>query len=92
MVGACHLGSWNLYVPKFMDFYTTDPGDHFRFPTVQEAEQADRQAVREVFSRCYAGSTLDDALNTVAIERDMGIYRKPRPFNHIFRGDRILRA
>ena len=41
MVGACHLGSWNLYVPKFMDFYTADPGEHFRFPTVQEAEQAD---------------------------------------------------
>ena len=71
MVGACHLGSWNLYVHKFMDFYTADPGEHFRFPTVQEAEQADRQAVREVFSLCFAGSTLDDALNTVAFERDM---------------------
>ena len=22
----------------------------------------------------------------------MGIYKKPRPFNHIFEGDRILRA
>eukprot|EP00435_Cladocopium_sp_Y103_P069545 s709_g33.t1 len=71
MVGSGHLGSWNLYNSRFMKFYTNDPGPHFRFCTAQEAEEADQCALREVFGLCFAGATLDDALSTVAVDRDM---------------------
>ena len=54
-----------------MKFYTTEPGPHFRFCTAQEAEDADQCAVREVFGLCYSGASLDDALSTVTIDRDM---------------------
>lgn len=71
MVGACHLGNWALYAQKFMEFYTMEPGTHCRYPNIQEAEDADQAALREVFRLCYGGATLDDALATVAIDRDM---------------------
>ena len=71
MVGACHLGSWQLYNNAFMDLYTQDVGENFRFPTVQEAEEADQTALRAVYNLCYAGAKLDDALSTIAIDRDM---------------------
>ena len=71
MLEACHLGSWALYNSRFMEYYTRDCGDHFRFLTVSEAEEADQLALREVFGLCYAGSSLDDALSTVAVDRDM---------------------
>ena len=71
MVGSGHPGSWALYNSRFMKFYTNEPGPHFRFCTAQEAEEADQCAMREVFGLCYAGANLDDALSTVAIDRDM---------------------
>ncbi|CAJ1458009.1 unnamed protein product, partial [Effrenium voratum] len=71
MVGACHLGSWALYNTRFMEYYARDCGEHYRFLTAVEAEEADQLALREVFGLCYAGSSLDDALSTVAVDRDM---------------------
>ena len=71
MVGSGHLGSWALYNSRFMKFYTNEPGPHFRFCTAQEAEEADQCGVREVFGLCYSGASLDDALSTVTIDRDM---------------------
>ena len=71
MVGAAHLGSWQLYNNKFLEYYTKDVGEHFRFPNVSEAEEADQQAMREIFSLCFNGVNLDDALSSVAVDRDM---------------------
>ena len=89
MVGACHLGNWALYAQKFMEFYTMEPGTHCRYPNIQEAEDADQAALREVFRLCYGGATLDDALATVAIDRDMlRQLLQPRPkLLHAAKGD-----
>eukprot|EP00435_Cladocopium_sp_Y103_P046226 s1410_g13.t1 len=65
MVGACHLGSWALYINKFMEYYTKEAGEHFRFPNVSEAEEADQLALREIFSLCFSGASFDDAISTV---------------------------
>ena len=40
-------------------------------PTVAEAEEADKAALQEVYSLCYAGATLDDALSSVTVDRDL---------------------
>ena len=80
MCGACHLGSWSLYISKFLEFYTADVGEHFRPPTVQEAEEADKAAMQEVFTLCFAGSSLDDALSNIAVDRDLlRHFLVPRP-------------
>ena len=71
MVNASHLGSWALYNTHFMEYYTQECGDHYRFLTAAEAEEADQLALREVFGLCYSGASLDDALSTVAVDRDM---------------------
>ena len=71
MVGSGHLGSWTLYNNRFMKFYTQVPGPHLRFCSAQEAEEADQAAMREVFNLCYAGSSIDDALHSIAVDRDM---------------------
>ena len=71
MVGACHLGSLSMYSHRFIEYYTAEPGDNARYPTVQEAEQADHAALQEVFNLCYNGANPDDALCTVAVDRDM---------------------
>ena len=71
MVNASHLGSWALYNTRFMEYYTQECGDHYRFLTAAEAEEADQLALREVFGLCYSGASLDDALSTVAVDRDM---------------------
>jgi len=70
MVGSGHLGSWTLYNNRFMKFYTQVPGPHLRFCSAQEAEEADQAAMREVFNLCYAGSSIDDALHSIAVDRD----------------------
>ena len=71
MCGACHLGSWSIYIAKFLEFYSAETGDHFRPPSVQEAEEADKAALQEAFALCFAGNSLDDALSTVAVDRDL---------------------
>lgn len=71
MVGSGHLGSWGLYSSRFMKYYTAEPGQHFRFCTAKEAQEADQHALREVFALCFSGVSLDDALHTVAVDKDM---------------------
>ena len=71
MCGACHLGSWSLYISKFLELRTADLGEHFRPLTVQEAEDADRAAMHEVFTLCFSGSSLDDALSNIAVDTDL---------------------
>ena len=40
-------------------------------PTGAEAEEADRAALAEVFNLCFDGTSLDDAVNHVVVERDL---------------------
>ena len=65
MVDACHFGSWALYIVRFLEYYTADVEEHFLPTTVTEAEESDKAALQEVYSLCYAGATLDDALSSV---------------------------
>ena len=71
MLGAAHLTSWAMYNARFLEYYTKDPGEHFRYMSVAEAEESDQQALREIFGLCYAGASLDDSINTVVTDRDM---------------------
>ena len=70
MCNACPLGSWQAYVKRFLCYYTKKPADSMRPPSGQEAEEADRAALTEIFELCFAGSSLDDAIHSVAVERD----------------------
>ena len=63
------MGSWSLYISKFLELYAADVGEHFRPPTVQETEDADGAAMQEVLSLCFSGSSLDDALSNIAVDR-----------------------
>ena len=52
--------------------YAAPAGKHFRAPNLSEAEEADQQAIREIFSLCFSGAaTLDDAITSVVVDRDM---------------------
>ena len=54
-----------------MAFYARAAPEGLRAPTAMEAESADRAAMAEVFQLCFGGSTLDEALLTVSVERDL---------------------
>ena len=71
MCGSGHLHSWSVYTKRFLHFYTKKPAEHFRPPSIQEAEAADRAIMNEVFQLAFAGNKLDDALHHVVVERDM---------------------
>ena len=71
MCGSGHLHPWSVYTKRFIHFYTKKPGEHFRPPSIQEAEAADRAVMNEVLQLVFAGNNLDDALHHVAVERDM---------------------
>jgi hypothetical protein len=71
MTGACHWCSWTYYIDRFLQFYKKKSSSGHRGPSVEEAEEADREATQEVFDRCFQGSSLDDALYDVAITKDM---------------------
>ena len=47
------------------------PAEHFRPPSVLEAEAADRAVLEEVFQLCFSGHTLSDAVSRVIVDRDM---------------------
>ena len=82
MVNACHLGNFNLYTAKFLDFYTSAPGEGFRPPSAAEAEEADKTALNEIFSLCFGGASLDDAISTIINDRDLLRYllmARPKP-------------
>lgn len=70
MCGFGHLGCWAEYVDAFMAAYTQLPPEHFRAPSVQEAEEVDRQVLVEVFKKVFKGSSMDDALRVVIRERE----------------------
>lgn len=78
MTGACPLGSWALYNPRFFEYYTKDCSEHQCFLTASQAEEADQLALREVFGFCYSGASLDEALSTIAVDRDMLQLLMPR--------------
>jgi hypothetical protein len=74
LVRACHLASWRLYNSRLLQAYTkrmrgSDLG--LRSPNVVEAEEADRQALREVYRLHGEGWALDDALYEVAVTREI---------------------
>ncbi len=70
-LGACHWGSWTYYINAFMKYYKKKPSStSLRGPNVQEAEDADQEAMQEVFDMCFNGTSLDDALYDVAITKD----------------------
>ena len=71
MCGAGHLGSWSLHVSRFLEFYAATVGEHFRPPNLAEAEEAEQQTTREIFSLCFSGASLDDAISSVVVDRDM---------------------
>ena len=52
MVNASHLGSWALYNTRFMEFYTQECGDHYRFLT------AVRRLISWHYGRCLACATV----------------------------------
>ena len=52
MLGAAHLTSWAMYNARFLEYYTKDPAEHFRYMSVAEAEESDQQALREIFGLC----------------------------------------
>ena len=71
MVGACHLGTWNIYIDKFLEFYAAEVSEHFRAPSLGEAEAADKVAMTEIFNLCFGGATLDDVVSSVVLDCDI---------------------
>ena len=54
MVDACHLGSWALYIARFLEYYKADVGEHFRPPTQLRKR---RRRIRLHCKRCLACAT-----------------------------------
>ena len=72
LVRVGHLASWRLYGSKFMSNYTKRQASNlgFRQPSLQEAEEADRLALREIFRVHTEGALIDDAIFEIAVTRD----------------------
>ena len=43
---------WKAYVKRFSRYYTKGPADRTRPPSGQDAEEAERAALREFFELC----------------------------------------
>ena len=71
MCSAGHLSLWNAYTDAFLDAYTRTPCEGFRPPSVQEAEEADRRAMQEMFRHAHKHGSIDSALRMVVKERDL---------------------
>ena len=64
-----HLHSSMAYVNKFLFYYSKRPGAGFRMISSAEAEEADKEAMCEVFHLVYHEVVkLDDALQSVIRE------------------------
>ena len=50
--GHGHMNLWWAYVDAFISAYTRSPPDGFRQPAFQEAEEADRRVLQEIF-HCF---------------------------------------
>ena len=69
MNDAGHLHSWMAYVNKFLFYYSKRPGAGLRMISSAEAEEADKEAMCEIFHMVYhEGASLDDALETIVRE------------------------
>eukprot|EP00434_Breviolum_minutum_P007958 symbB.v1.2.007019.t1/scaffold427.1/size208084/1 len=68
--GHGHMNLWWAYVDAFISAYTRSPPDGFRQPAIQEAEEADRRVLQEIFHLLYKGWTMDKALQCVIKERE----------------------
>jgi hypothetical protein len=84
LVDWCHLGSAKLYCQKFMKLYSRSFGENsgLRAPSMEEAELADAEAIREIAHQMRQGLTLDLAIHEVITLRDvLGqlLQARPRP-------------
>ena len=68
--GHGHMNLWWAYVDAFISAYTRSPPEGFRQPAIQEAEEADRRVLQEIFHLLYKGWTMDKALQCVIKERE----------------------
>ena len=80
LCGGGHLHNWLNYVHRFILHYSRRPGSGWRGPSPQEAEEADREVLTEVFRQVHRDSvTLDDALASVVREDFFRHHLNPRP-------------
>lgn len=83
MVGACHLVSWNMYIPRLCEMVSEKlDSTSLRPPSVEEALQADKRAMRYVFQLVNEekGWTLDKALADAAGPKGvLAQWLQPRP-------------
>lgn len=72
IVRAAHLSGLRAFVNRFIELYSAKPlQTGRRCPNLAEAELADQQVWTEVFRLVRSGSSLDDALHEVVVQRDM---------------------
>ena len=78
-----HLHNWLSYANRFLSFlhhYSRRAASGWRGPSPQEAEDADREVLGEVFRQVHRdGLSLDDALSSVVREDYFRHYLSPRP-------------
>ena len=53
--GHGYMNLWWANVDAFLSAYTRSPPDGFRQPAIQEAEEADRRVLQEIFHLRYKG-------------------------------------
>ena len=71
MCKGSHFVAWKLYVAELIKAYTSKPPtDMRRQATMQECEEADRAALREVFRLVSNGWGFDDAIHEIVVIRD----------------------
>ena len=67
--GGGHLHNWMSYVHAFVTHYSKRPGTGMRPVTPAEAEEADREALCEVFRATFQDKvSIDDALTSIVRE------------------------
>lgn len=80
LCGGGRLHAWMCFVNRFIVHYSRRPGNGWRGPTPQEAEEADREIFAEVFRQVHRdGLSVDDALSSVVREDFFRHYLGPRP-------------
>ena len=75
--GHGHMNLWWAYVDAFISAYTRSPPDGFRQPAIQEAEEADRRVLQEIFHLLYKGWTMDKDGQGFAVR-----HQRARGFSH----------
>ncbi|CAJ1333457.1 unnamed protein product [Effrenium voratum] len=78
--GGGHLHNWVAYAHWFLDHYARRPGSGWRSASAQEAEEADREILGEVFRQVHRDSvSLDDALSAIVRKDFFRHHLYPRP-------------